>query len=620
MSIERGVGVRESDLPWVDIAVRPGYKQRYKGFFDSTKNLGLRIGSLYADPYYHSPSHRHTFQQVRYVVQGKMKYGAQVYGVGDCLYLPEGAYYGPVKPVPVNEGGSDQMHFVDMQFMGPSGIPYPEPEPVVEAQRALAKEGKFEEGVYTYANGRKRDAYEAILEKLTGKPVVYPPSRLNSYVVMKSDAYSELPTRLAGVAQKHLGYFFECGPNVKLYTLKAGAALPASTPDGHRAMLLVSGEIELDGESFPAFSYSCFRRRCLTARCARRPTASCSRSAGRSPVASCRSSCSDRDAAMRLGMVVAPGAAAPRVVAFVAGGAVLDLARIARVPSVAERLSLPADLLARLASCADGAWLALDTQPLIAQLIAAHATLSDAAAYAWRLEDVTLAPPITQPAKYIAAGRNYASHLKESQAIWAARGKTIERAPHPTAFVKFASAITASGTAIRIPPGVDSVDYEIELVIVIGRRAAHNVDGASALNYVAGYTIGNDVGARKLQRYEMEHQIGLTLSKNFPTFAPLGPWIVTADEIPDPQALELELTVDGEVRQQANTDSMIFGVAELVSYWSQVGLAPGDMITTGTPSGVAIARPDPEPYYLKPGNVVVATIERIGELLNTVTG
>ena len=260
MKMDRGVGVRESDLPWVDIAVRPGYKQRYKGFFDSERGIGLRIGSLYADPYYHSPSHRHTFQQVRYVVHGKMKYNnAHVYGVGDCLYLPEGTYYGPVKPVPVAHGGADQMHFVDMQFMGPSGIPYPEPEPVVEAQRALAKEGVFHEGVYTYPDGRKRDAYEAILERLTGKPVVYPPSRLDSYVVMRSNSYPEVPLNgQAGVHQKHLGYFFECGPNIKTYRLDAGAEIPAGTPHGHRALLLVSGEIEFDGESFPAFSYFVF--------------------------------------------------------------------------------------------------------------------------------------------------------------------------------------------------------------------------------------------------------------------------------------------------------------------------------------------------------------------------
>lgn len=260
MSIDRGVGVRESELPWVDIAVRPGYKQRYKGFFDTSRGVGLRIGSLYADAYYNSPSHRHTFQQIRYVVQGKMKYGnAHVYGVGDCLYLPEGTYYGPVKPVPANEGGSEQLHFVDLQFMGPSGIPYPEPEPIVEAQRALAKIGVFDEGVYTYPDGRKRDAYEAILERLTGKPVEYPPSRLGNYVVMRSNAYPAMaiPGK-PGLTQKHLGYFFECGPNVKVINIKTGSEITAGKPDGHRALLLVSGELEFDGEIYPAFSYFVF--------------------------------------------------------------------------------------------------------------------------------------------------------------------------------------------------------------------------------------------------------------------------------------------------------------------------------------------------------------------------
>ena len=260
MKMDRGVGVRESDLPWVDIAVRPGYKQRYQGFFDSWRGIGLRIGSLYADPYYHSPSHRHTFQQVRYVVQGKMKYNnAHVYGVGDCLYLPEGTYYGPVKPVPVAQGGADQMHFVDMQFMGPSGIPYPEPEPVVEAQRALAKEGVFSEGVYTDPDGHKRDAYEAILERLTGKPVVYPPSRLDSYVVMRSNSYPEMPLeRPRRRASEAPGILLRVRSQHQDLSPRTGAAIPAGTPHGHRALLLVSGEIEFDGESFPAFSYFVF--------------------------------------------------------------------------------------------------------------------------------------------------------------------------------------------------------------------------------------------------------------------------------------------------------------------------------------------------------------------------
>jgi len=256
MQLNRGVGVRESELPWVDIGVRPGYKQRYQGFFDKSRGIGCRIGSLYADPYYNSPRHRHTFQQVRYFVGGKVKYGHEIYGVGDCLYIPEGAYYGPVLPVGEKDGGTGQMNFVDIQFMGPSGIPYPEPDDVVNAQRALAETGKFEEGIYTFPNGRKRDAYEAILEKLTGQPIKYPEPRLTSYVVMRSSAYpfTAHPT-IQGAAQKHLGFFFESGPNIKLMSLQAGTSVAAGKPAGHRAVFLVKGEVEFDGEAYPSLSY-----------------------------------------------------------------------------------------------------------------------------------------------------------------------------------------------------------------------------------------------------------------------------------------------------------------------------------------------------------------------------
>jgi hypothetical protein len=255
-TIEKGVGVEESTLPWVDIAVRPGYKQRYQGFYDTARRLGLRIGSLYADPYYMSPRHRHTFQQVRFLVEGKMRYGKEIYSVGDCLYIPEGAYYGPITPVAVKDGGTEQMHFVDIQFEGPSGIPYPHPDAVVDAQRALTKKGTFEEGIYTPDSGRKRDAYEAILEELTGQPVKYPPSRLDTYVVMRSNAFPWMEVKgLKGVSQRQLGYYFECGPNIKMLSIKAGASLPVTTPDGHRAMFLLSGKVNFDGEEFNPLSY-----------------------------------------------------------------------------------------------------------------------------------------------------------------------------------------------------------------------------------------------------------------------------------------------------------------------------------------------------------------------------
>ncbi len=252
MSIPGPTGVREADLPWVDIGVRPGYNQRYQGFFDKDRQIGARIGSLYAEPYYHSPRHRHTFQQVRYVLSGKMKYGHEVYEPGDCLYIPEGAYYGPIKPVDTGE----QLHFADIQFEGPSGIPYPDPDDVVDAQRDLAKTGTFEEGVYTFASGRKRDAYEAILERITGEKIKYPKPRLNSYVVLRSAGFPwrEWPAA-EGVSVKDLAYFFETGPNIKMVRIAAGAELPASTPVGHRAVFLVEGNLAFDGGSFDKLSY-----------------------------------------------------------------------------------------------------------------------------------------------------------------------------------------------------------------------------------------------------------------------------------------------------------------------------------------------------------------------------
>lgn len=253
MQIEAATGVREADLPWVDIGVRPGYNQRYHGFFDKARRIGARLGSLYAEPYYHSPRHRHTFQQVRYVLSGKMKYGHEVYGPGDCLYIPEGAYYGPIKPVSEN---GEKLHFADIQFEGPSGIPYPEPDEVVAAQRRLAQTGKFEEGVYTFPSGRKRDAYEAILEEVTGAPVEYPLPRLNSYVVLKTAGIPwQTHPMLKGIEAKHLAYFFETGPNLKMVRIPAGGALPAATPSGHRAVFLIDGDLQFDGKAFDGLSY-----------------------------------------------------------------------------------------------------------------------------------------------------------------------------------------------------------------------------------------------------------------------------------------------------------------------------------------------------------------------------
>ena len=148
--------------------------------------------------------------------------------------------------------------------------------------------------------------------------------------------------------------------------------------------------------------------------------------------------------------------------------------------------------------------------------------------------------------------------------------------------------------------------------------AALNVPAGRALGHVAGYAICNDAGARGIQRREMESQTGIVRAKNFPGFAPMGPWLTTVDAVGDPQSLRLTLEVDGDIRQDASTADMMFPVAELIARWSRTGLEAGDILITGTPSGVALAREEPAQYYLRPGQTVVARIEKLGELRNPV--
>jgi 2-keto-4-pentenoate hydratase/2-oxohepta-3-ene-1,7-dioic acid hydratase in catechol pathway len=228
----------------------------------------------------------------------------------------------------------------------------------------------------------------------------------------------------------------------------------------------------------------------------------------------------------------------------------------------------------------------------------------------WRLTE-----PVPKPGKIIAVGRNYMDHVREGQRIWAKRGRKISIPEFPSAFAKFATSLCGPRDDIIIPAGISNIDYEIELAVIIGTPAL-DVAEDQALSHVAGYSICNDFAARDIQRREMEAQIGITLSKNFPTFAPMGPWFTSADSIGDPQTLQLTLEVDGEVRQDANTSDMIFSVARLVSYWSRVGLETGDILITGTPSGVALARENPQAFFLRPGQLVVARIEKLGELRN----
>lgn len=230
--------------------------------------------------------------------------------------------------------------------------------------------------------------------------------------------------------------------------------------------------------------------------------------------------------------------------------------------------------------------------------------LDAAPAGAWRpLAAVTLRAPLPRPGKIICIGLNYRDHAAES---------AVAVPDYPTVFAKYASCVIGSGEAIVLPKLSDQVDYEGELGVVIGRTARH-VPESSALEYVAGYLPFNDVSARDFQHRTSQWTIG----KTFDTFGPMGPALVTADEVPDPQNLDLRVRIGDEVLQSSNTGKMIFSIAHLIAYLSAVlTLEPGDVIATGTPEGVGAARTPAR--FLRPGEVVRVEIEALGTLENPI--
>lgn len=220
-------------------------------------------------------------------------------------------------------------------------------------------------------------------------------------------------------------------------------------------------------------------------------------------------------------------------------------------------------------------------------------------------KNVTLAAPVPFCSKVICVGLNYADHAAETGA---------SPPPEPVIFSKFPTAITGPDDVIRLPRVSQQVDYEAELVVVIGREGRY-IPEDQAMNYVAGYTCGNDVSARDWQIHKPERQ--WLLGKSFDTFAPIGPWVVSKDEIPDPHNLAIRLCLNGQVMQQSNTRQFIFSIPKLIAYISQVcTLLPGDLIFTGTPGGVGFTRKPP--VFLKPGDEVEVDIEKIGRLVNRV--
>ena len=220
------------------------------------------------------------------------------------------------------------------------------------------------------------------------------------------------------------------------------------------------------------------------------------------------------------------------------------------------------------------------------------------------LGEARLYAPVARPAKIIAIGLNYEDHAAET-------GREIPE--KPIVFAKYPNTVIGPGEAIRIPAITEQVDYEAELAVVIG-RTAKNVSESEALGYVFGYMCGNDVSSRDLQFSEGGQW---TRSKSLDTFAPMGPFIATRDEVPEEQNLSIRCVLNGEVVQDGTTARMIFSVAELVSFLSKgMTLSPGDIILTGTPAGVGYVR-EPQ-LFMKPGDEVTVEIEGLGSLTNPV--
>ena len=215
--------------------------------------------------------------------------------------------------------------------------------------------------------------------------------------------------------------------------------------------------------------------------------------------------------------------------------------------------------------------------------------------------DIRYAPPLTNPQKIICVGANYRKHAEESN---------LPIPEYPIYFSKFSNSLAGHGEEVEIPSFIEQGDYEVELVVVIGKQVK-KVTPADALDYVFGYATGNDLSVRELQFRSNQWLYGKALDG----FAPLGPYLVTADEVGDPQNLNLQCSVNGELRQNSNTGDMIFSVAEIISDLSQImTLEPGDVIYTGTPEGVILGME--QKNWLKAGDEITCEIEGLGRLVN----
>ncbi len=225
------------------------------------------------------------------------------------------------------------------------------------------------------------------------------------------------------------------------------------------------------------------------------------------------------------------------------------------------------------------------------------------------LKRVTLNSPVPRPGKIIAMGLNFRDHAEENK---------VPIPEIPVGFLKASSCVAGPYDPVPHSSSTQEMDYEIELAIVIGKKGK-NIPKEKAWDHIAGLSIMNDLSARDIQRSEMQKRL-ILLSKSLDGYGPMGPFLVTLDEIPDPHNLKMELWVnqEDEPRQKSSTNQLIYSIPDLVAYWSQMTLEPGDVITSGTPGGVAVFRQPPGNFFLKPGDVVEARIENLGFIRNKI--
>jgi quercetin dioxygenase-like cupin family protein len=245
------VVIRGNQSGWSDPGHRvKGRKGKNFGFFDQERGISIRAAVNVTSSARYTPRHRHVFDQVRFILKGKVKYGREIYNEGDCIYLPEGVRYGPE-----DASVCDEKIGLTMQFPGPARIPKPHPEDLVRAQKELAQIGKFEEGVFVWPDGRKQDGSEAVTEHLMGDEIKYPPARYSDIVVMHSSNHMWQPLKgVPGAAVKHLGYFNDVGPNIKLVKIDPGASTPAGAAPCQQVRYVIEGEIIYEDEHYEAVS------------------------------------------------------------------------------------------------------------------------------------------------------------------------------------------------------------------------------------------------------------------------------------------------------------------------------------------------------------------------------